>query len=892
MFAHGACGELALDREKTLQAAQKYVDRRKYDRALEEYQKVVQQNPQDTRTLLKIGDVESRSGDFGSAIRTYDSVAEFYTRQGFSLKAIAVYKQIRELIQSQVPDSAPKYAHVVERLCSLYVDLGLTNDALSVLDEEATRLRGNDQEDAAVTIYRRMADVGKTVPISHLRLAEGLCRVGEVEEAMTSFWSAAELLIQGGRKPDALRVIERMLHFKPQPRCAKLAARLYLEHEAQPEAMQALSRLQLCFQADPKDIETLQLLARAFNVLEQQDKALEVQKEVARQAHQQGQPSLFMKVMAELTESAPDDEQVIALTRMPLPSISEKPGDPPSIEISQDPVPVAAPRPPPRRRDASTSSKLVNPPPRRHTAIPPPRTAADSGEVLELEPELLEDAPASDMAPEKVAPARSAASAKEVRDITNRALVEAQTARDLRQYDRAINAIQDALEYDPRSIELREMLRDLCAESGDRDGAIDEMLTMVAIYVEFERPDHARSVLLNILEAEPDHAVARQTLSQLEAQLDAYTTADAPRYSLHPSYARQSSQPEPTQSRPSDEAPSHLVASRSPSSKPLPRFEIEGESDNVDAAPTADELDQSNAQPSSPTKSTPSSQRVTSAPSAGSPVATGKTESDRPASTSLFPGKRGVEEALEEADFYSSRAMFEDARLIISDQLKENPNHPLLLENLEEIDDAIRRQAGTPDQEEEDFDLGASLNELEQVVRESQSPPEPGETEQEVDVDAVFAKFKQGVRDQISDSDSATHYDLGVAYREMNLVEDAISELELAARDPGRECTCHAMIGMLYLEQKTWPDAKKSFERALAAPQRTTEQETSIHYDLGHIAERQDKPAAALKHFTEVVKRNDSFRDVKERLEQLRQQNIGDGDDKELDRAFLELIGE
>src|SRR5688572_31615124 len=56
-----------------------------------------------------------------------------------------------------------------------------------------------------------------------------------------------------------------------------------------------------------------------------------------------------------------------------------------------------------------------------------------------------------------------------------------------------------------------------------------------------------------------------------------------------------------------------------------------------------------------------------------------------------------------------------------------------------------------------------------------------------VDVDQVFMKFKAGVRAQVAEADSATHYDLGVAYKEMGLLGEAIAEFEAAALDPHRE---------------------------------------------------------------------------------------------------------
>ena len=51
---------MSIEREKILQAAQKYIEKKKYDRAIVEYQRIVQEDPNDARTLLKIGDLQAR----------------------------------------------------------------------------------------------------------------------------------------------------------------------------------------------------------------------------------------------------------------------------------------------------------------------------------------------------------------------------------------------------------------------------------------------------------------------------------------------------------------------------------------------------------------------------------------------------------------------------------------------------------------------------------------------------------------------------------------------------------------------------------------------------------------------------------------------------------------
>ena len=61
---------VSIDRENALQAAQKYVEKKKYDRAIAEYQRVIQEDPNDARTLLKIGDLQARLQAYPEAIAT------------------------------------------------------------------------------------------------------------------------------------------------------------------------------------------------------------------------------------------------------------------------------------------------------------------------------------------------------------------------------------------------------------------------------------------------------------------------------------------------------------------------------------------------------------------------------------------------------------------------------------------------------------------------------------------------------------------------------------------------------------------------------------------------------------------------------------------------------
>ena len=306
---------MAFDREKTLQLAQKYIEKRKYDRAILEYQKVVEHEPNDARTLLRIGDLQARLGAYAEAIATYDRVALYYAGRGFSLKAVAVLKQIGELIDRHAPQLADQYGHVAPKLAQIYADLGLTNDALATYDAVARRLQHRGRDRDAIEIVRRMVALDRNNPLPYLRLAEALCRVSHVDEAVEHFWSAAQLLTQQGRPDDSLKVLERILHFRQDVRVARVAAELYLAKATREAGLSALSRLQLCFEADPRDLETLTLLAQAFDVIGQPSKGVEVYKEMVRIAGETGRKDLYQRYIQHLLTVAPRDEQVRLLAQ-------------------------------------------------------------------------------------------------------------------------------------------------------------------------------------------------------------------------------------------------------------------------------------------------------------------------------------------------------------------------------------------------------------------------------------------------------------------------------------------------------------------------------------------------------------------------------------------------
>ncbi|MEO8799320.1 MAG: tetratricopeptide repeat protein, partial [Polyangiaceae bacterium] len=74
---------MPIDRDKVIQAAQKLVEKKRYDKAVLEYQRIIQEDPNDARTLLKIGDLQLKMEAYADAIATYERVGRYYSAQGF-----------------------------------------------------------------------------------------------------------------------------------------------------------------------------------------------------------------------------------------------------------------------------------------------------------------------------------------------------------------------------------------------------------------------------------------------------------------------------------------------------------------------------------------------------------------------------------------------------------------------------------------------------------------------------------------------------------------------------------------------------------------------------------------------------------------------------------------
>ncbi len=147
-----------------------------------------------------------------------------------------------------------------------------------------------------------------------------------------------------------------------------------------------------------------------------------------------------------------------------------------------------------------------------------------------------------------------------------------------------------------------------------------------------------------------------------------------------------------------------------------------------------------------------------------------------------------------------------------------------------------------------------------------------------VDLSEMFGELKQELEEEliVGDDDPETHYSLGVAFREMGLLDEAIAEFQkvCTAIDRGKAFTqpvqTYTWLAQCFLDKGVPESAIHWYEKALNLPGLNEEGRLAINYELGSACESaQDRPGA-LRHFTDVYSANIDYRDVAERIQALK----------------------
>jgi tetratricopeptide (TPR) repeat protein len=902
---------MAITREQVVQAAEKYVARGKIEPAIREYRKLLADNPNDINTLNRIGDLYARIQRIDEAVDFFTQIAEQYTAEGFFVKAIAIYKKIIKL--------DPTRLEVYEQLAELYHKQGLVNEARTQYQVLADYYVKHQNAASAIAIYQKMVQLEPENPTYHVKLAEIYHQQQLIEKAMGEYRIIAELMIQHGRPQEAAQVYERALDIDSQnlgfiedavlnlrqadhaegadhfltvavernPQAEQVARKLResgpaaapaaeVEVEAEPEAF---AELDLDILAEPEPAA-----APGFGAIQEEDDfsfSLDVEDDLSRAM---AEAAASVGGVPAPVVSDPESEEI----ELDLDGVFGE--DLLEVEVEDD-EPASLVKPPADMLGAPTRPAWSQESPVPGAAFAQPAapttwTPAEAEPLEEIELELdLDDSFGAVVEPEAPAAPRVEAGLEPFGgddEWTSEpppwmdAMAEGEELAAERFEEPAPVAFK--AEREPEREEALDLITEaeVLAKYGLEDKAVERLNEAVRLH-----PEHLQAYALLIplhldkgrhpqvieLANQMSEAAARKANREpwqkiREKLADAGYRLDGDRVLATPQVARASERPagqvdydllQDILGSPTPRTP------RTPSAPPPPAPEpVAAEPaflDSIFEEPAVAELAPFEPEPLP----------VVPAPAAPSPsVSRGSSVFD--------PLQIGELVESETEDWSTLDVPVPGAP---AQSVSVAPSRDVLEDtgSMSWLDEADRhREEKGPggeifDEEDDFFDLAGEL--VEELSREEVFQRDGVTIQSEQSLEDIVEGFKKGVAEHLSPTDYDTHFNLGIAYREMGLLDEAIGEFQLAAKDPSHLVLCCSMLGLCFLD-KGLPDlAVKWYRRALEAPAISEEDQLGMLYDLGNVYMQVGDNATAYNTFAELYGINAHYRDVVAKLEEL-----------------------
>src|SRR5204863_153058 len=204
---------------------------------------------------------------------------------------------------------------------------------------------------------------------------------------------------------------------------------------------------------------------------------------------------------------------------------------------------------------------------------------------------------------------------------------------------------------------------------------------------------------------------------------------------------------------------------------------------------------------------------------------------------------------------------------LVFSNIEETPAAP-------EIEELESRVADNPDDPEAHQALGEALIEQgarERGIEELDLPTARfGNTgDEEQDFQDMLTRCKQGIDENIDEADFQSHYDLGVAFKEMGLIDEAIAELQKALRAPEGKLRTSEMLGVCFFEKGAYGVAESILRRGLDLSASGDQERLGVLYWLGRALEQQGKKADARDLYGRVFAVDIRFLDAEQRVKAL-----------------------
>jgi pilus assembly protein FimV len=856
---------MAFNKSRHIDAAQKYLNQGKLPQAIAEYQQILKHEPKDQVTLMTLGDLLVRQGETFQALEYFERLAKIFLNDGFTTKAIAIYKKVAKL--------APEESRPLERLAELYVQQGVLSEARPLFLQLAeVHLRAGRQAQAA-ELLRKLLEVEPENLRVQMRLAELQLAMGQHKEAIGTFHQAVQRVLDRGDHAEAIRLADRALNIEPKhfptlvlkARALSAASKrdeaaALLESLPEAEITSEVTTLLLELYMESAQFEKSATLAE--KLVAQDSKNYSPAHHVASVLLDAGDVDRGQHLLTQIRNAMMDSGDHEALAQSLLRLAELRPGQIEPLEWLVDVYGRASDsfRLPDALaqlaqaleasgqddRALETYEQLLDRNPEDESTR---RQCARLREKMGLEPVADGAAPAPPVEQESQ-PEQASPPPKPEPDLdeeTKRYAAQALTDVDLfSSYgltDKAIELLETVLQRAPRHRPTLERLLDLTVGTGNdrRTAELASQLEQIAI----EGNDPAATDRYAELRRRYQRAAGMS-----KAELSAATQADAavtPEFEVPTIEAELAeSAPQPAEEALPEPAP------QEPPSAPAPLEPIVHEVDlSEEWAALSEQLEQA----------------IQDAAAAEGLVA----QSPPPPAPEGMPEVAEAESPAFDLELQPIDTIGPTAGEPTSDNIVPESSP---VDSLRDTSASATPTANLPSAEPpaEQF----ATPRAQAPANGSGAPPAPEGDALPGPLGDLFEQFRSelGEADQ-DDEDLETHYNLGIAYREMGLLEEAISEFQKVAKagEKGHGfryvMQCCTLLGLCFMGKGQPSIAAMWYERALATPGLEQESILALRYDLGVAQELAGETEAAFRSFSQVYAMNIDYRDVAERISML-----------------------
>jgi tetratricopeptide (TPR) repeat protein len=818
-------------KDKHLAAAQKYLERGSFEKALTEFQGAVKDDPKDTRTWLRMAEVHVRLGQNDKATEVYQKTVDLYVEQGFFQRAVAVYKNIIKL--------SPDFVEARIKLADVFRQLGLLSDAVQHLEQAAALFQKTNRNAEALSAIKQIVDLNPEQPGPHIRYAELASQAGAAKEAAAEFGEAAKLLKAQGRTEEFLRVAERLLHYEPDNHAMSMeVAAKYLDAN---NARAALPHIRPVFEARPKDPEVLELLARTFEQLNQPHKTLPVLKELARVYGEAGRMSERNNAAQRALSMDPNDAEMQELVGKPLAKAKTPP--PPVARMAPPaltPFPAASPpMPAPSAHGGAAGTTTKRPASITFSEMEVPQALRNKYITVPAEPQPATMSERIDIATGLMERPEGDAEVKRI-------LAEADVFVKYGLIERAADHLRRVFERVPTHQGAHERLAAVLVQLGRKTEAAAEYETL-AHQFQGSKPQAAADYARKALDLNPG---ARRALEVLGAVSGSLPRTTAPSSESSISMELRMGTPDPD-----------II-----------------ESEEIEVLEGVEPIEAEELSP----------EEQDGGGTQGDAVPNGEMGADTaPATTDGFGRPARTDDFEDESTDGGGRTEVGGAALpMVEVEASDTPSEPQDIgPELEQIDFFIEQGVGDEasamlEEVESKYPGHAGLAARRQKLAALQfnRPPSQGAVPARAHADPAGAAEKPRAprpevavpRTATAAQDVDTHVDLGIMEKTMERYDAAIEHFKALLADSKREVFALSMIGECHEALGDSAEAIRCYQDALKRPSATAAEATQLYYQLGNVFHNLGDQSEALYYFERVYKRDATFRDIQQRLTKLK----------------------